>query len=294
MAAPTELAAMRRAISLAALGLGTTSPNPPVGCVILDRHGVVVGEGFHERKGDAHAEAHALAMAGDRARGGTAVVTLEPCNHFGRTPPCRKLLIEAGIARCVIAIIDPTSREEGGAARMRAAGVDVEVGLLADEAELVLGPWLRALRTARPFVTWASLAEVEGGRSSLSDPFLDEMRVSVDAVLTEDGRVFEGVLGGHGLGMIELDGVASGGSPEELLASLHQGGIRSAVLNYSATKAAPFLAAGLVDQVLVYLPARTAGAGSVGYGPEEFIPARYGLREVRKTNGFVVIRAERA
>ncbi|MEV5302935.1 bifunctional diaminohydroxyphosphoribosylaminopyrimidine deaminase/5-amino-6-(5-phosphoribosylamino)uracil reductase RibD [Amycolatopsis methanolica] len=294
MADPAELAAMRRAISLAALGLGTTSPNPPVGCVILDRRGVVVGEGFHERKGEAHAEAHALAMAGDRARGGTAVVTLEPCNHFGRTPPCRKLLIEAGIARCVIAVIDPTSREEGGAARLRAAGIDVEVGVLADEAELVLGPWLRALRTGRPFVTWASLAEVDGGRSSLPDPLLAEVRASVDAVLAEDGQVFEGVRGGHGPGMVELDGLASGGSPADLLASLHQGGVRSAVLNYNETNATSFLAAGLVDQVLVYLPARSAGSGGLGFGPEEFIPARYELREVRKTNGFVVIRAERA
>ncbi|WP_345409925.1 bifunctional diaminohydroxyphosphoribosylaminopyrimidine deaminase/5-amino-6-(5-phosphoribosylamino)uracil reductase RibD [Nonomuraea salmonea] len=113
---------MRRAIALSALGLGTTSPNPSVGCVILDEDGRVVGEGFHRRKGEAHAEGNALAAAGPEARGGTAVVTLEPCNHVGRAPACRALLIEAGIARVVVAVIDPTSRGEGGVAALRQAG----------------------------------------------------------------------------------------------------------------------------------------------------------------------------
>ncbi|MGH3812935.1 MAG: bifunctional diaminohydroxyphosphoribosylaminopyrimidine deaminase/5-amino-6-(5-phosphoribosylamino)uracil reductase RibD, partial [Pseudonocardiaceae bacterium] len=89
MASSRELDAMRRAVVLSAFGLGTTSPNPPVGCVILDRDGHIVGEGYHERKGEPHAETQALAVAGERAGGGTAVVTLEPCNHHGRTPPCR-------------------------------------------------------------------------------------------------------------------------------------------------------------------------------------------------------------
>jgi diaminohydroxyphosphoribosylaminopyrimidine deaminase/5-amino-6-(5-phosphoribosylamino)uracil reductase len=135
---------MRLAIALSANGLGTTSPNPPVGCVILDPDGAVIGTGYHQRKGEPHAEVHALSAAGTRARGGTAIVTLEPCNHVGRTPACRQALIDAGIARAVIAIIDPTSRGVGGAAMLRAAGVDVEVGVLADEARLVLGPWLTA------------------------------------------------------------------------------------------------------------------------------------------------------
>jgi diaminohydroxyphosphoribosylaminopyrimidine deaminase/5-amino-6-(5-phosphoribosylamino)uracil reductase len=97
---------MRRAIVLSAFGLGTTSPNPPVGCVILDADGRFVGEGYHERKGEPHAETQALTAAGEHARGGTAVVTLEPCNHHGRTPACREALIEAGIARVIISIID--------------------------------------------------------------------------------------------------------------------------------------------------------------------------------------------
>src|SRR6266496_3606394 len=147
MATAVEEEAMRRAIGISAFGLGATSPNPPVGCVILDVEGHVVGEGYHRRKGEAHAEVNALAAAGERARGGTAVVTLEPCNHQGRTPPCRQALIDANVARVVIALIDPTSRDEGGAAALRAAGIEVEVGVLADEARLVLDPWLDALES---------------------------------------------------------------------------------------------------------------------------------------------------
>lgn len=89
------------------VGLGTTSPKPPVGCVILDVNGQLIGEGYHERKGEQHAETQALAAAGECACGGSAIVTLEPCNHHGRTPPCRQALIEAGIARVVISVIDP-------------------------------------------------------------------------------------------------------------------------------------------------------------------------------------------
>lgn len=134
---------MRQAIALSALGLGTTSPNPPVGCVLLDAEGDIAGQGYHRRKGEAHAEVNALAAAGKRASGGTAVVTLEPCNHHGVTPPCHQALIDAGISRVVIAVIDPTSRGVGGASRLQEAGLDVEVGCLADEATLVLDPGSR-------------------------------------------------------------------------------------------------------------------------------------------------------
>ncbi|MGH3916627.1 MAG: bifunctional diaminohydroxyphosphoribosylaminopyrimidine deaminase/5-amino-6-(5-phosphoribosylamino)uracil reductase RibD [Pseudonocardiaceae bacterium] len=152
MASLLELDAMRRAVALSAFGFGATSPNPPVGCVILDANGRIVGEGYHQRKGESHAEVNALAAAGEQAKEGTVVVTLEPCNHHGRTPPCHQALLDAGIVRTVIGIIDPTSRGPGGAARLRQAGVDIEIGVLADEALLVLGPWLTALRIARPLV----------------------------------------------------------------------------------------------------------------------------------------------
>src|SRR5215467_6858306 len=162
MATPAEVAAMRRAIGLSAAGLGTTSPNPPVGCVVLGRSGQVAGEGYHERKGEPHAEAQAIAAAGPLAQGATAVVTLEPCNHEGRTPACRQALIDAEVHRVVIAVLDPTSRGEGGAAALRAAGIDVEAGVLGDEARAVLGPWLTALVTRRPLVTWPYLVSAQG------------------------------------------------------------------------------------------------------------------------------------
>ncbi|MFJ4609570.1 hypothetical protein [Streptomyces griseus] len=104
---------MRRAIVNSASGLGATSPNPAVGCVILDSVGRRAGEGFHLRKGDAHAEVNALAAAGSQAAGGTAVVTLEPCNHEGLTPPCHQALLDARFTRVLIAVMDPTSRGEG-------------------------------------------------------------------------------------------------------------------------------------------------------------------------------------
>src|SRR5918912_1457760 len=131
----TEHEAMGRAIALAARGLGTTSPNPVVGCLLLDADGEVVGEGFHAYAGGPHAEIVALAQAGERARGGTAVVTLEPCNHTGRTGPCSEALIAAGIRRVVIAVDDPTPVAAGGAAALRSAGVEVEIGVRRAEAE---------------------------------------------------------------------------------------------------------------------------------------------------------------
>ncbi|MHC0433187.1 bifunctional diaminohydroxyphosphoribosylaminopyrimidine deaminase/5-amino-6-(5-phosphoribosylamino)uracil reductase RibD [Streptomyces sp. O3] len=153
---------MRRAIELAARGLGSTSPNPVVGCVILDASGERVGEGYHQRAGGPHAEVHALRAAGVLARGGTALVTLEPCAHTGRTGPCAQALIDAGIARVVYAVADPTPTATGGAQRLRAAGVDVASGLLEAEAAAGNIAWLSAVRTGRPYVTWKYAATLDG------------------------------------------------------------------------------------------------------------------------------------
>src|SRR3954454_20852071 len=141
MASPAEDLAMLRAIELASKGLGSTSPNPVVGCVILDARGQVVGEGFHAYAGGPHAEVRALAAAGERARGGTVVVTLEPCNHTGRTGPCTQALIEAGVQRVVVAVDDPTEAARGGAQALRSAGVEVEPGVLAAAAEAINERW---------------------------------------------------------------------------------------------------------------------------------------------------------
>ena len=117
---------MRRALALAALGAGRTSPNPLVGAVVLDGTGTLVGEGFHARAGTPHAEVHALAQASARTRGGTLVVTLEPCCHHGRTPPCTGAVVAAGISRVVIAMADPIPQVAGrGIAQLRAAGIEV-------------------------------------------------------------------------------------------------------------------------------------------------------------------------
>jgi diaminohydroxyphosphoribosylaminopyrimidine deaminase / 5-amino-6-(5-phosphoribosylamino)uracil reductase len=260
MASQLELDAMRRAKALSAFGVGTTSPNPPVGCVILDHNGQIAGQGSHERKGEPHAEGHALTAAGSRAEGGTAVVTLEPCNHQGRTPACRQLLIDAKIARVVIALIDPTSRGDGGVTRLRAAGIDVEVSVLADEARLVLGPWLHAIETGRPYVTWAHVLDEDDpagplGHSSVSIAgHAQQLRRRADAVICDDGQVEEGVPDSHGAGILVLDPPPLSAGPAAVLASLYTGGVRIVLLNGPRHLAWPFLRAGLIDLVAAYVP----------------------------------------
>jgi diaminohydroxyphosphoribosylaminopyrimidine deaminase/5-amino-6-(5-phosphoribosylamino)uracil reductase len=158
-----ELGAMARARALGESVLGTTSPNPAVGAVVLDAAGAVVGEGATSPPGGPHAEVHALAQAGERARGGTAVVTLEPCAHTGRTGPCADALIAAGVARVVVAVPEPTQLAVGGAERLRGAGVDVEVGVEQRAAEEgALAAWLTGVREHRPLVVWKAGATLDG------------------------------------------------------------------------------------------------------------------------------------
>jgi diaminohydroxyphosphoribosylaminopyrimidine deaminase/5-amino-6-(5-phosphoribosylamino)uracil reductase len=163
-----EQAAMRRALGLAATPGVPLGPNPRVGCVLLDDDGRTVAEGFHRGAGTAHAEADALAHAGDRARGTTAVVTLEPCNHTGRTGPCAAALVAAGVRRVVFAQPDPNPAAAGGAATLRAAGVEVGSGLLVDEARDLNRVWTFAVDHGRPFVTW-KFATTLDGRSAAAD-----------------------------------------------------------------------------------------------------------------------------
>ena len=192
--------AMARALELAARGLATTHPNPRVGCVIA-RDGRIVGEGWHERAGEAHAEVMALGAAGAAAAGASAYVTLEPCSHFGRTPPCADALIRARIARVVFAIDDPNPRVAGaGAGRVRAAGVEVESGLLAHEAEELNVGYLSRMRRGRPWVR-IKLAMSLDGRTALangasrwitSEPAradVQQWRARSSAVLTGIGTV---------------------------------------------------------------------------------------------------------
>lgn len=165
---PREIDALRRALALAVSPEVPLHPNPRVGCVLLADDGTVVGEGFHHGAGTPHAEVEALAVAGERARGATAVVTLEPCNHTGRTGPCAQALIAAGVRRVVAAQRDPNPLAEGGAATLRAAGIEVVVDALPDEAEAINPVWTFAHRHARPFVTWKFAATLDG-RSAAAD-----------------------------------------------------------------------------------------------------------------------------
>jgi diaminohydroxyphosphoribosylaminopyrimidine deaminase / 5-amino-6-(5-phosphoribosylamino)uracil reductase len=157
-----DRSAMTRAFELARRGDLTTDPNPRVGCVLV-KDGAVVGEGWHERAGQPHAEPNALKAAGGSARGATAYVTLEPCNHFGRTPPCSLALIEAGVARVVYALDDPNPEVAGqGAARLHEHGIVVESGLMAAESEALNPGYLRRRRTGMPWVRVKIAASVDG------------------------------------------------------------------------------------------------------------------------------------
>jgi diaminohydroxyphosphoribosylaminopyrimidine deaminase/5-amino-6-(5-phosphoribosylamino)uracil reductase len=168
MASPVEVAAMRRALDLACMPGVPHGPNPRVGCVLLDRDGGVVAEGYHHGAGHPHAEADALLAAGDRAVGTTAVVSLEPCNHTGRTGPCSAALRDAGIVRVVYGQSDTSAVARGGADALRLAGVDVEGSVLADDARAVNPEWTFAVDHHRPFVTWKFAATLDG-RSAAAD-----------------------------------------------------------------------------------------------------------------------------
>lgn len=158
---------MAHALQLAERGLYTTDPNPRVGCVLV-RDGEVVGEGWHERAGEAHAEVHALAQAGEKARGATAYVTLEPCCHHGRTPPCSEALIAAGVSRVVAAMEDPNPRVAGeGLAQLAAAGIATESGVMADVAAALNPGFVMRMRQGRPWVR-CKLAMSLDGRTAMA------------------------------------------------------------------------------------------------------------------------------
>ncbi|CEP69434.1 Riboflavin biosynthesis protein RibD [Moorella glycerini] len=159
---PEDVEYMRRALELARLGLGRTSPNPAVGAVIV-RDGRVVGEGYHQQAGTPHAEVHALRAAGEAARGATLYVTLEPCCHYGRTPPCTEAIITAGIRRVVAAMADPNPKVAGGGFQaLRRAGIEVEMGLLEDEARRLNEAFIKYITTGQPWVTLKMALTLDG------------------------------------------------------------------------------------------------------------------------------------
>jgi diaminohydroxyphosphoribosylaminopyrimidine deaminase/5-amino-6-(5-phosphoribosylamino)uracil reductase len=158
---------MSRALSLAHLGWGQVSPNPLVGAVAVNEDGIV-GEGAHRQFGAAHAEVEALAAAGDRARGASLYVNLEPCTHHGKTPPCVDAIIGAGVSRVVIAVRDPNPDAGGGVERLRKAGIEVDVGVLADDASELNAPFLNSFRSDRPWVTLKLAVSLDGAIADAS------------------------------------------------------------------------------------------------------------------------------
>jgi diaminohydroxyphosphoribosylaminopyrimidine deaminase/5-amino-6-(5-phosphoribosylamino)uracil reductase len=195
---------MHHALDLARKGIGLSSPNPTVGCVIV-KDGAILGEGFHQYDLKDHAEIVALKQAGERARGATLYVTLEPCNHTGRTGPCTEAIIAAGISRVVAAMEDPNPNTRGtGFGRLRAAGVDVESGLLETEAQLLNEPFVHWITTRKPFVTLKSALTLDGqlalpkSRKNKSREWITSeesraevhrMRQASDALLTGIGTI---------------------------------------------------------------------------------------------------------
>src|SRR5574340_443268 len=191
---------MARALQLAARGLCTTSPNPRVGCVIV-RDGRVVGEGWHERAGTPHAEIHALKAAGEMARGATVYVTLEPCSHHGRTPPCAEALIQAGVARVAAAMRDPNPLVAGGGIQMLTlSGIQAEVGLMEPEARALNPGFVSRMTRQRPWVRLKTASTLDGktalangasqwitGEAARAD--VQKLRARACAILTGSGTV---------------------------------------------------------------------------------------------------------
>jgi diaminohydroxyphosphoribosylaminopyrimidine deaminase/5-amino-6-(5-phosphoribosylamino)uracil reductase len=283
--------AMRRAIELSAAG-PAWGVNPQVGCVILDASGAVLAEGWHRGSGTAHAEVDALSkLPAGGARGATAVVTLEPCNHTGRTGPCARALAEAGIARVVYAIGDPGDESAGGSRTLTAAGVDVIGGVCADEVAESIHGWLTAARLRRPFVTvkWAAsldgrAAAADGTSQWITGPEarrdVHERRARAGAVLVGTGTVLDddpgltarrpdGTLLDHQPTPVVIGtrpvpaGAALHRHPQApivypshdlgaVLDDLYRRGFRSAFVEGGPTLASAFLRAGLADEVLVY------------------------------------------
>jgi diaminohydroxyphosphoribosylaminopyrimidine deaminase / 5-amino-6-(5-phosphoribosylamino)uracil reductase len=191
---------MKRALSLARKGIGKTAPNPAVGCVIA-RGGTVVGEGWHRKAGTPHAEVHALRRAGENARHADVYVTLEPCSHFGKTPPCAEALVRAGVGRVFVGMIDPNPLVCGkGTALLQAAGIEVHVGLLEQQCRRINEAFIKFVTTGRPFVILKSAMTLDGKTATVtghskwitcdaSRGYVHTLRSKVDAIMVGVGTV---------------------------------------------------------------------------------------------------------
>lgn len=284
-----ERQAMTRALALATRG--PRGVNPQVGAVLLSPAGDIIAEGFHRGAGTAHAEVDALStLAPGAARGATAVVTLEPCNHTGRTGPCALALIEAGVSRVVYAVDDPGVQSSGGAERLRAAGVSVESGEQSEAALAVIDGWMTAQRLGRPHITvkWAQSLDGRAAANDGSSQWITGQearadvharRAAADAIVVGTGTVLAddpaltareaGALLPHQpipvvIGMRAIPGdaqvfahphppiIAQTKDLHEVVTDLHTRGIQRVFVEGGPTLASSFIAVGLVDQILVY------------------------------------------
>ena len=285
---------LERALELAERGRGTTHPNPVVGAVVV-RDGEVVGEGWHERAGGPHAEVAALEAAGERARGATLFVTMEPCTHHGRTPPCAERVVEAGVARVVAGSLDPNPKAGGGLEQLRAAGVEAEVAAGEDafRARRQNEAWRTWIRLRRPFVTYKVAVTLDGRvavpgsrwvSGEESRRLVHELRAASDAVAVGMGtvRADAPLLTARdveaerqprrlafGRGPLpegsELE--LRTGSLSEELATLAGEGAQSLLLEGGPTLATAFLDEDLVDRLLVFLAPVLGGSGPHFLGP---------------------------
>jgi len=300
-------AAMRRALDLATVG-PLAGGNPQVGCVLLDEHGEVVAEGAHHGAGTPHAEIEALRAAARAGRSRdvhTAVVTLEPCNHTGRTGPCAEALIDAGISRVYYAVDDPGHDSGGGADRLRDAGVTVTGGILRDEAEAFIHPWLTAMRRRTPWVTlkWASTLDGRAAAADRTSQWITEpearadghrLRSESDAIITGTGTVLADdpsftargidgelldhqplpvVIGARGVpAEAKLrehpTGLLETGSMSigDVLADLFERGATRVLVEAGPKLTSAFIAAGLVDEYAIYLAPKLLGGPHTAIG----------------------------
>jgi len=293
--------AMRRANEISKLGLGKSAPNPIVGAVIIGDDGQIISEGFHHSQGGgAHAEVVALSKAGQRANGATLFVTLEPCNHMGKTPPCTEAIVTAGIKKVVFAVSDPNPIAHGGAQALTDAGIIVEQGILKDEVAFTNRAWLKKIESSRPYITIKIAASLDGKvaaldgsskwiTSEISRSDVAILRSQCDAIITGTGTVLADdpsltvrnverenfdfkpvrvILGNREIpqGSKVLDKSAEtiqikGNDLGELLELAKVRGWNQILIEAGPTLTSAFLRAGLFDEVFIYQAPTLLGSG---------------------------------